>query len=391
MTLDIDKIRAETPGVSEVTHLLASGSGLMPQKVVDAIIDHTMLEARIGGYEAQAQKADQLDSVYDNIASLIGADREEIAIHENATAAWCHAFYALPLKQGDRVLTSEVEYAANYVAFLQRAKRDGIIIDVVPSDENGDLDIEALESMIDGRVALIAITWVPTNGGLVNPAVGVGRVARRYNIPYLLDACQAIGQMPVDVKAIGCDFLTATGRKFLRGPRGTGFMYIAKHLIERIEPVVIDHFAAPWVTKDKYQLRDDARRFENWENSYALRAGLSAAVAYANEMGLENIKERAWALASNLRERLAGITGAHVMDIGSEKCAIVSFTLDKLDARQTVLNLRNQGIVIGVSDPESTRIDAEARHLPTVLRAAPHYYNTEFEIDRLVEAIASLK
>lgn len=387
MTIDIDKVRAETPGVDHTIHLLAAGSALMPQPVVDAIIQHTLLESRVGGYEAHAEKSDQLDTVYTSVAELIGAQREEIALMENATAAWCHAFYALPLQVGDRILTCEAEYAANYVAFLQRAKRDGIVIDVIPSDESGSLDLVALEAMIDKDVALIAITWVPTNGGLVNPAAAVGKIANRHHIPYLLDACQAVGQIPIDVQSLGCDFLTATGRKFLRGPRGTGFLYVSRNWIAKLEPVVIDHFAAPWVAKDRYELRDDARRFENWENAYALRAGLGAAVEYAKQIGLKSIQERAWKLADYLREALTDIPGSTLHDIGAEQCAIVSFSIEGMDPRAAVSKLRSENIVIGTSTPESTRIDAEARNLPTVLRAAPHYYNTKKEIDQLIFAL----
>lgn len=362
----------------------------MPQPVIDAVCGHINLEARAGGYEAEALEAERLDAVYDDVARLIGAKRREIALLENATVAWCHAFYALPFKPGDRVLTCEAEYAANYVAFLQRAKRDGIVIDVVPSDETGMLNVAALEDMIDDRVALIAITWIPTNGGLVNPAAAVGKIARQHNIPYLLDACQAVGQMPVDVAALGCDFLSATGRKFLRGPRGTGFLYIREALLETTEPAMIDHFGAPWVAADRYELRDDARRFETWENAYALRAGLGAAVAYANDIGMESIRDRAWALADGLRARLSTLPGARVCDLGGDKCAIVSFMIDGLDdPRAVVASLRDQGIKIGTSDPESTRLDSEARRLPVVFRAAPHYYNTEDELDRLADALAA--
>jgi len=390
MTIDIAKVRAETPGVENAIHLLACGAGLMPQPVIDAVTDHINLEAGAGGYEAEALEAERLDAVYDDVARLVGAGRREIALLENATVAWCHAFYALAFKPGDRILTCEAEYAANYVAFLQRAKRDGIVIDVVPSDETGMLDVAALEDMIDDRVGLIAITWIPTNGGLVNPAAAVGKIARQHNIPYILDACQAVGQMPVDVAALGCDFLSATGRKFLRGPRGTGFLYIREALLDTTEPAMIDHFGAPWVAADRYELRDDARRFETWENAYALRAGLGAAVAYANDIGMEPIKERAWMLADGLRARLAALPGARVCDIGSEKCAIVSFTVEGLDdPRMIVASLRAEGIKIGTSDPDSTRLDSEARGLADVFRAAPHYYNTESELDRLIEALAN--
>lgn len=389
MSLDIEKIRADTPGIDSAVHLMACGAALMPRPVVDAVTDHLALEARIGGYEAEALEADRLDAVYDAVATLVGAKRREIALLENATAAWCQAFYALPFKPGDRILTCEAEYAANYVAFLQRAKRDGIVIDVVPSDENGALDVAAMERMIDERAALIAITWVPTNGGLVNPAEAVGKVARRHGVPYLLDACQAVGQMPIDVGKIGCDFLSATGRKFLRGPRGTGFLYVREALIETLEPAMIDLFAAPWVATDRYELRTDARRFENWESSYALRAGLGAAAAYAGALGVERIRQRAWGLADGLRERLAPLPGVQLRDIGTETCAIISFTIDGLEPDDVVASLGAQGINIGASTPGSTRLDAESRGLPTLLRAAPHYYNTEEELDRLAAALAA--
>ena len=391
MAIDLERIRAETPGVQHVVHLMASGAALMPQPVIDAVVDHTNLEARIGGYEAHAARSDQLDSVYEDIAALVGASAREIALLENATAAWCQAFYALPFKPGDRVLTCEAEYAANYVAFLQRAKRDGIIVDVVPSDEAGAVDFVALESMIDDRVSLISMTWIPTNGGLVNPAAAVGAIARRHGIPFLLDACQAVGQMPIDVKELGCDFLSATGRKFLRGPRGSGFLYVRDEWIEKLEPVMIDHFAAPWTATDAYTVRTDARRFENWENSYALRAGLGAAARYALNVGMEAIQHRAWGLADQLRQGLLSIQGAEIRDIGHERCAIVSFTIEGLDPRDIVGKVREKGINIGASDPSSTRLDATARGLPTVFRASPHYYNTEEEIDRLVAELKAFR
>lgn len=385
--MNIDQIRADTPGTQEVIHLSASGSALMPSVVSKAIIDHLELEQRIGGYEAHAKHAAFLDAVYPDVARLINADAREIAIVENATVGWCQAFYALPLTTGDRILTCEAEYAANYVAFLQREKRDGVIIDVIPSTKTGEIDLNALERMIDDKVKLIAITWVPTNGGLVNPASSIGDIASRHGIPYLLDACQAVGQMPVDVKSLQCDFLSATGRKFLRGPRGIGFLYVAKKWLDQLEPAMIDHFAAPWVSKDHYELRSDARRFETWENAYALRAGLRAAVNYALDIGLENIQKRSWELAAYARVELSKLPGAIVHDIGREKCAIVSFSIEGLDPAIVVKALRERSINIGASIPSSTRLDSEARGLSTVFRIAPHYYNTREELDTLFELL----
>jgi selenocysteine lyase/cysteine desulfurase len=241
--------------------------------------------------------------------------------------------------------------------------------------------------MMDNSVKLIAISHVPTNGGLVNPAAAVGQIARAHGALYLLDACQSIGQMPIDVEEIGCDLLSATGRKYLRGPRGIGFLYVRKDIIQSLEPVIIDHFAAEWTSLNEYTLRPDARRFENWENNYAARLGLGAAVDYALEIGIENIWERIQKLALRLRQRLSERSNIKLTDIGSQQCGIVTFIVDGEDPFELQKNLRAMGINVSVSIPSSTLIDATRRGLPSILRASVHYYNNENEIDRLLRAL----
>lgn len=383
--IDLDRIRADTPATARRTHLHNAGAALMPVPVVEAMKRHLDLEAEIGGYAAAAQAAGRVQAVYASVARLLGAAPDEIALTENATVAWQMAFYALRFAPGDRILTAEAEYAANYVAYLQVARRTGAVIEVVPNDASGQLDVAALARMIDRRVRLISVTWIPTNGGLVNPAAAIGAVARAHGIPYLLDACQAVGQMPVDVGAIGCDMLSATGRKFLRGPRGTGFLYVRRDMIRRLEPPIIDHFAAPWIARDAYRLRDDARRFESWESNHAARLGLGVAVDYALEIGLDAIEARCRLLAGRLRRGLGDSPGLRLRDLGTNPSAIVSFTIDGIAAQAMVDAAAAAGIVIGVSNPSSTLLDAEARDLPPLVRASPHYYNTEAEVDRLVD------
>ncbi|MEE3092579.1 MAG: aminotransferase class V-fold PLP-dependent enzyme, partial [Pseudomonadota bacterium] len=324
MTIDIEKIRADTPGIGNVAHFNNAGASLMPTPVLDAQIDHLKLEASIGGYEAAAAAAERCEAIYASVAKLIHAEVEEIALVENATVAWDMAFYSLPLEKGDRILTAEAEYAANYIAYLQVARRAGAVVETIPSTNAGDVDTRALEDMIDERVKLISITHIPTNGGLVNPAAEIGRIANAHGITFLLDACQSVGQLPVDVGEIGCEILSATGRKYLRGPRGTGFLYVRKGLLEKLEPPMIDLFAAKWVAPDRYELRPDARRFENWENNFAARLGLGAAVDYALDLGLETIWQRILDLSSNLRTRLSEVDGVELLDIGTVQGGIVT-------------------------------------------------------------------
>ena len=388
--INLEAVRADTPGVQHRVHLNNAGAGLMPTPVLDTVKDHLDLEATIGGYEAKAREEGRLQAAYESVARLIGADVSEIAFAENATVAWQWAFFAQELKQGDRILTGEAEYAANYIAFLQMANRTGCVIDVIPSDASGATDPRALEGMIDGSVKLIAITWIPTNGGLMNPAAEIGAVARQHGIPYLLDACQAVGQTPVDVSALGCDYLSAPGRKFLRGPRGTGFLYVRKDRLANLEPCMLDLFGATWTSPDRYEMRPDARRFESWESALALHLGMGAAADYALGVGLEEIEARAFGLAASLREELGKLDGVTVRDIGAEKCAIVTFSHEAMEAGDIVSRLREGQINTSASRPSSTLIDATSRALPDTVRASPHYYNSEEEIEAFLRELHQL-
>jgi cysteine desulfurase/selenocysteine lyase len=387
---ELTQLRGDTPGTAHCAHLNNAGAGLVPTPVLDAVVDHLQLEARIGAYEAAAREAERCAAVYPSIARLVGANLEEIALVENATVAWQMAFHGLVFNPGDRILTARVEYGANYVSYLQKARQTGVKIEIIPDGPDGASDPAALAAMIDERVKLIAITHIPTNGGLVNPAAEIGAIANEHNIPYLLDACQSIGQMPIDVEQLGCDFMSVTGRKFLRGPRGTGFLYVRKKWLEHMEPPFIDHFSARWTSANTYTLRPDARRFENWENAYALRLGLGAAAEYALDIGLERIQARSFALAEEVRAGLAGIPGVTVRDLGTRRCAIVSFSHDKVVAREIKRSASAAKINISVSAPHSTRLDADARNLPDLTRVSPHYYNSEEETARFVDVVKAL-
>lgn len=390
MPLDTARARRETPGCTAVAHFNNAGAALPPQPVLDAQLHHLQREAETGGYEAAAEAEDAVAYTYEAIATMLGCDPEEVAVVENATRAWDMAFYAMDFTEGDRILTSPASYASNYIAMLQVARKTGVTIDVVPTDDAGQINVDRLRTMIDERVRLIALTHVPTNGGLVNPAAEVGAVARDADVPFLLDACQSAGQMPLDVDALGCTMLSATGRKFLRGPRGTGFLYVRRDWIERLEPPLLDLHAATWVAPDRYEIHPDARRFETWEGYVAGKIGLGVAVDYALDWGLDAIFTRIQHLAHTLRRRLQSLPGVTVHDTGRTKCGITTFASDRVEASAIRETLRARGINVSVSTPSSTRLDAEARRLPDLVRASVHYYNIEAEIDRLCDALREI-
>jgi len=388
--IDLARVRHDTPGVAHVTHFNNAGASLPPRPVLDAQTDHLWLEARVGGYEAAAIRADELDRFYDVAAALVGGRADQVAFTDSATRAWDLGFYGVPLTEGDRILVSKSEYASNVIAMLQVAARTGASIEVVPDDGHGQIDVEALVGLLDERVKLVTVVHVPTQGGLVNPVAEVGAALRDSDALFLLDACQSVGQLPVDVAAIGCDVLCATGRKFLRGPRGTGFLWISDRGRERIEPPVLDLFSAEWTGDRAYAVRADARRYELWETGLAAKLGLVAAIDYALAVGLDAIEARVTDLAARLRTRLEALHGVSVHDQGVRRCGIVTFTIDGWASPDVAQALRERQINTSVTSVTGARWDLADRGLDQMVRASVHYFNTDQELDRLVDAVADL-
>jgi cysteine desulfurase/selenocysteine lyase len=385
--LDIARLRADTAGCEHSIFFNNAGASLQPRPVVARVIEHLRLEEQLGGYEAADRVAPELAGLYDSVARLLHCAPQEIALLENATRAWEMAFYGLRFVAGDRIVTTANEYASNYIAFLQVVQRTGVEIHVVESDQTGEVDLEALGKLLDHRVKLIALTHIPTNGGLVQPAARVGQLARRAGIPFLLDATQSAGQMHLDVNALGCDMLSATGRKYLRGPRGTGFLYVRSEMLDHLEPPTLDLHAATWVSQGKFEVRGDAKKFETWESSAAVRLGFGVAIEYALALGLENIERRVQAMAALLRDRLEQVKGVTVRDLGRTRCGIVTFTCEGRSATDVMQFLQANGIAVRITERSATRIDMERRGLEELVRASVHYYNTESEIERLCDAV----
>ncbi|QCQ90132.1 aminotransferase class V-fold PLP-dependent enzyme [Rhodococcus sp. SGAir0479] len=388
--LDLERLRHDTPGCLERVFLDSAGSSLPPQPVLATVIGHLRREAEVGGYVAAAERADDLAAVRESLARLIGATPSEIALLDSATRAWSEFVTALRFEPGDRILISQVEYASNAITALRRAAATGATVEAVPSDPSGSIDLEALDRMLDDRVRLVSLVHVPTNGGLVNPVREVVDAAHRHGALVLLDACQSTGQVPIDVAALGVDALSATGRKWLRGPRGTGFLYVRSELASSLEPSALDLHGAEWTAPDAYRAAPDATRFELWECDVAARLGLGAAVDYLLGIGIDYAANAVATRAEVVRAGLSTLPGVGVHDLGKQRCGIVTFTVDGIDAADVREALADKQITVTVSGRSSTLLDMTGRGLDAVVRASPHYFVSDTDIDRFLDAVAKL-
>lgn len=388
--MDILKLRSETPGCAHKNHLNNAGASLMPKPVLDAIHEHLELEAISGGYEAHKLKANEIQGAYETLARYLNCTPGEIALTSSATDAYSRALSSIPFSEGDLILTTESDYASNHIAFLSLKKRFGVRVERFANDERGQLDAGAFNLAIAKlRPKLVAITHVPTNSGLVQPVAAIGQECRKHDVLYLVDACQSAGQLPLDVQAIGCDFLTATFRKFMRGPRGMGFMYVADRALQKgLEPLFIDMRGADWVGEERYQPNPTARRFEDWEFPYALVLGAKVATEYMLAIGIEPIAARNRELCTYLREKLSAISGISLLDKGPQLCSIITLAHRDHSAEALYERLAEQNINSGVSSRFGALIDFDKKGVPGALRLSPHYYNTIEEVDAVVNVLS---
>jgi selenocysteine lyase/cysteine desulfurase len=386
----IQQLRAETRGTTQVIHFNNAGASLPPNVVVETIIDYLTEEATIGGYEIEAKYNKQIEGTYDLIAKLINANRDEIAVVENASTAWGLAFNGITFKQGDEIITSEMEYITNIMGFINAQKTHGVEIKVIPNDEHGNFSLSALEDAISLQTKLIAVTQIPSTAGGMIPVVEIGKIARKHDILYLVDACQSVGQIPVDVKEMGCDMLAATGRKYLRAPRGTGFLYVRKEVQDKLKLILMDGFTAEWITEDNYKIRGDGRRFQLFEKNWGVFLGLSKAVEYALNVGVDRIWLRIQYLANLMRQQLKSIDGITVHDFGNQQCGIVTFSVRGIDSSTVKNKLAENHINVSIGKAHSTLYYMNKNNLISVIRASVHYYNTEDEIMALCNALVSM-
>ncbi|MEQ8707198.1 MAG: aminotransferase class V-fold PLP-dependent enzyme [Phaeodactylibacter sp.] len=390
--LNIEQLRADTPGVQHRIHLNNAGASLMPNPVLEAAQRHLQLESEIGGYEAAALVREQSIGFYESVAQLLNAKPDQIAWSGSATQAYNTALSAIPFQAGDTILTTEDDYVSNQIAFLQLAKQYNIKLLRARTLPEGGADTAHLKELIHThRPKLVAVTHVPTNSGLVQNIMGIGEICRAHGGYYLVDACQSAGQLPLDAAALHCDFLTATFRKFLRGPRGAGFLYVAGRVLEEgLEPRFMDLHSAAWTAPDAYRPRKSAVRFETWERSYALVLAARAATHYALALELEPIAARVSMLAAQLREKLAGLSGVRVLDHGQQLCGIVTVALEGYSPKAIIPDLNQHGINASVSGKSGAMIDFEKKGVDWALRFSPHYYNTPAELEQVADTLQAL-
>ncbi|MFC3051352.1 aminotransferase class V-fold PLP-dependent enzyme [Kordiimonas pumila] len=387
---EIMQLRQDTQGAGGRVHLDNCGSSLMPKPVITAQIAQLNLEAQFGGYVAQEQQLGALESVYASISTLIECSVDDVALTTSAVDAWTKAFYSIPMSAGDTVITSPGEYCSNYVAFLHRQKNDGIKIRVAEATVDGGVNIDHLESLIDESTKLISLTHIPSSSGAILPAYEVGAIARQHNVLFLLDTCQSIGQIPVNVKDIGCDIATATGRKFLRGPRGVGFLYMNSRAREGMNPVVMTNQGAAWDSHNTYKLRSDARVFEAWERSAVNILGLGAAVEYMQSLGVNRTTGQTLHLGRSLRQQLRGIKGVRIECPSAAEAAIITFNKTGYTAAEIKKHMEQQNIAVQIASVVHTRLDLEARGIDSAVRVSPHYYNNQDDYDRFLTVLEDM-
>jgi cysteine desulfurase/selenocysteine lyase len=384
---EIAAFRAATAGTAERIHFNNAGASLPPDVVLATVTGYLREEALLGGYEYEDANRDRLEKVYTSIARLINASVDEVAIVENASTGWHLAFNGIEFKQGDVVITSELEYVTNLIGFLNLKKNKGAEIMVIPNDAEGNFPLAALEAAISPATRLIAVTHIPSTAGNMLPVVEIGKIAKKHGILYLVDGCQAAGQVPIDVQEMQCDMLSATGRKYLRGPRGAGFLYVRKEVQSKLQTLFLDGHSTKSVSEEGFQLRDDARRYELFEKNRALALGLGKAIDYALDIGVDRIWERIQYLAGLMRTRLRAVPGVTVHDSGNQQCGIVTFSVEGKDAKVVKDELFVRKINVSVGRASSTLLYMNKKQLTAIVRASVHYYNTEEEIDLLCGAL----
>jgi selenocysteine lyase/cysteine desulfurase len=388
---EIKKFRDETTGCRFVNHLNNAGAGLMPDVVTRAILEHTKLEAQLGGYEASDAREEAILDFYNQAALLINAKPTNIAFTASATDSFSRALSSIPFQAGDTILTDRDDFISNQVQFLSLEKRLGVKLVRVNNAEEGGIDLNDLQEKLQSiKPKLLAITHIPTNSGQVQPAEKIATIWSDFKKDhlrswYILDVCQSIGQRNINVQKLKCDFLSVTNRKFLRGPRGTGFLYISDEtLADELEPMFIDMRGADWTSENKYQQQKTAKRFEDWEFAYSLVIGSAKAIEYCRNAGIDKITGAINLLSTHLRSSLANNSKIRLLEKSPDVSSSVTLTVAGLSPDKIVNELRSKHINVVASYRQFAVLDFNDKNVDWAIRVSPHYYNTIDEVNTFV-------
>jgi len=387
--IDVDALRAATPGCNDRAFLLSAGSSLPTEATLDAVIGHLRLEAEIGGYAAADRAVDVLEQGRADLAALVGGDPDEIALVTSDSSGWVKAWWGWVVggnvPAGSKVLVDRMCYHSHYAALDQTRRIGAFDIHIMPSLDDGTVDVDALR--IDDDASAVCVTMIGTHSGNVNPVERIGGLAAAAGVPMFVDGCQALGQLRLDVNELGCQVLTGTGRKFLRGPRGSGMLWVSRSIVDRFSPPGLDATSTPWTAAGGMQIGAGTRRFEEYEVSYASMVGLAAAARQALTIGSSAIEQRVVGLGEQLRTALSSIAAVQIRDTAERRCGIVTFTVSGVSSADVVAAASTAGVVVNESTATWAALDMDAKQTPTVVRASPHYFNTTLELDRLVQAV----
>lgn len=387
--MNIEQLRLETPGVAFKNHLNNAGAALPSQVVVQTLLNGIREEAEIGGYEFAEKYVEDINDFYEVAAQLLNTSPHNIAFTTNATDSYNRALSSISFQVGDIILTTDDDYVSNQLAFMQLGQRNGVKVVRAKCLPTGGVDIASVADLIKKhQPKLVAVTHVPTNSGLIQDVVAIGKLCRANETLYLVDACQSVGQMEVNAVEIGCDFLTATYRKWLRGPRGTGLLYVSNRVLESdLAPHFIDLRGSVWESENEYSLANTAKRFELWEKSYPLMLGAKAAMQYALQIGMPCIETRIKQLADYTRDNLMALKKVEVLDQGQQRCSIVTLHMADANPDQLIAGFAAKDINVSYARKVNALIDFNKKKVDWALRISPHYYNTKAEIDDAIEVL----
>ena len=374
-------------------HFNHAGMSLTPDVVQARMLAHLALEAEIGGYEAAGAAADELDAVPAALAVLLGAEPDEMVATESATAASELIFWSMAETLGfgprDRILVDQMAYATAYSALRRLELARGSEVVVVPSEHDGTLALGALGDLLDDRTRLVLVTHMPTHVGTVTDAAAVGQVLAGSAATYVLDVSQTLGQLPLDVARFGCDVAFAPARKFLRGPRGTGVLYVRSTLAEQLVPLTPPFGSVDGAGADRFTLPRAARRFDQFEYGVAARLALGEAARYAARIGLERIADVVAERSRAVVQLVGAAGGLHLVGQPDDR-GIISFVHRSMPPAEVQARLSAQGVNAWTNVPAGAPLDAARRPVLPSVRLSPHYVTTEEDLDRLEHALATL-